>query len=110
MDTDRIPLSRYSYDLPATIEPTARVVVVGEEARTLALLRRAGRIEAADLIMTWEAGQNSVHDTAVIAAGRDVGNVVVQRRTADGLEDIPYDVSFAFAFRAFLPSGTLNYE
>ena len=110
MGTTRIPLSRYSYDLPAAIEPTARVVVVGDEAWTLALLRRAGRIEAADLILTWAAGQNSVHDTAVIAAGRDVGNVVVQRRTADGLEDVPYDVGFAFAFSAFLPSGTLHHD
>ena len=37
----------------------------------------------------------------LIAQGADVGNVVVQRRTADGLVDYPYTVDFAFAFRAF---------
>ncbi len=36
-----------------------------------------------------------------MAEGRDIGNVVVQRQTERGLEDVPYDVTFAFAFHAF---------
>ena len=55
------------------------------------------------------AGQNSIHDTRLIFRGRDVGNVVVQRQTENGLEDVPYDVSFAFAFSAFVPDGKLHF-
>ena len=61
-----------------------------------------------DLVITWEPGQNSIHDAQVIAFGRDVGNVVVQRPTANGLVDAVYDVSFAFAFSAFHPQGVIH--
>lgn len=50
-------------------------------------------------MLTWEPGRNSIHDRPVIAAGGDVGNVVVQRRTATGLD------AFAFAFSALVPDG-----
>ncbi len=43
-----------------------------------------------------------------IANGRDVGNVVAQRMTADGPADIPYDVTFAFVFFAFEKGGVLH--
>ena len=109
MDSQRLPRSRFGYTLPADIEPVARVVVVGEEAWTLDLIQNAGSIERDDLTITWEAGQNSIHDTGRIADGRDVGNVLVQRRAASGdMEDVPYDVTFAFAFSAFVPDGTLH--
>ena len=85
------------------VAPLARVVTVGEEAWTLDLLKKRRHIEAGDLVLTWEPGQASPLDTADIDAGREIGNVVVQRRTAEGLEDAVYDVSFAFAFRAFHP-------
>ncbi len=98
------------YRLPPGLSPLARVVVVGEEAWHLELLRRLGTVTKGDLVMTWEPGQNSVHDVPVIALGRDVGNVVVQRRTGRGLEDVVYDVSFAFAFRAFHPEGVIHVE
>ena len=98
----------FPYDLPDGVQALERVVVVGEEAWTVAKLKEAKRVEADNLVITWEAGQNSIHDTQLIFRGRDVGNVVVQRRTADGLEDVPYDVSFAFAFSAFVPDGTLH--
>ncbi|NNG03780.1 MAG: DUF3179 domain-containing protein [Inquilinus sp.] len=101
-------LYRGDYDGP--VPALARVVAVGDQAWTLDMLRRAGRIEAGDLVLTWEAGQNSALDTAAIAEGRDVGNVVVQRRTADGLADVPYDIPFAFAFRAFMPEGVLHHD
>ena len=89
--------------LPEGLEPMARVIVVGERAFSLELLRTAGRIAEDDLVITWERGQNSIHDTQVIAFGRDVGNVVVRRKTANGLTDAVYDVVFAFAYRAFFP-------
>jgi hypothetical protein len=72
-------------------------------------LRAHRRLEIGDLIVEWEAGQNSLHDDSLIMASRDVGNVIVSRRGAGGsLEDVPYDVTFAFAFRAFQPDGALH--
>jgi hypothetical protein len=92
------------------IPPLARVVAVGDQAWTLNLLRKRRRIEAGDLVLTWEPGQSSALDAATIDAGRDIGNVVVQRRTAAGLQDAVYDVSFAFAFRAFHPNAPIHAE
>lgn len=113
MDSRSMPraLARlnFPYDLPDGVQPLERVVVIGEEAWTVAKLKDAKRIEAGNMVLTWEAGQNSIHDTQLIFRGRDVGNVVVQRRTDGGLEDVPYDVSFAFAFSAFVPDGKLNF-
>lgn len=110
--TDSLPPAlareRYPFELPNEVSPLARLVVVGDDAWTVELVRKQGRIESGQLVLVWEPGQNSVHDTRVIAESRDVGNVIVQRRTASGLEDVPYDVSFAFAFSAFVPNGTLH--
>jgi hypothetical protein len=98
----------YAGAMPVGIEPMARVVAVGDQAWSLELLRREKRIESGDLVLTWEAGQNSALDTRAIAQGRDVGNVLVQRMGAGGQADIPYDVTFAFVFNAFHPQGTLH--
>lgn len=97
--------------LPEGVPPLERVVVVDGEAWTFALLKKRRRIERGDLVITWEPGQNSALDSAIIADGRDVGNVVVQRRGRDGrLADAVHDVSFAFAFRAFFPRGRIHHE
>ena len=81
------------------------------EAWSLDLLREKRIIETGDMVITWEPGQASALDTATIANGFDIGNVVVQRKTADGtLEDIAYGVDFAFAFSAFYPDGTIHLE
>jgi hypothetical protein len=110
---DALPRSvasrNFPSDLPDGVRTLERVVVVGEQAWTVAKLKEAKRIEADNLVLTWEPGQNSIHDTQLIFRGRDVGNVVVQRRTENGLEDVPYDVSFAFAFSAFVPEGKLHF-
>jgi hypothetical protein len=37
-----------------------------------------------------------------------VGNVVVQKKTAQGMKDVVHDVTFAFVFHAFKPKGTLH--
>ena len=100
----------YRGDYEGPVPPLARVVVVGDEAWTLESLRAAGRIEHGDLILTWEAGQNSALDTGEIGAGRDVGNVVVQRRVAGGLEDVVHDIPFAFVFHTFVPGGVLYHD
>jgi hypothetical protein len=68
------------------------------------------RIESGDLVLTWEPGQASPLDSAAIDAGQEIGNVVVERRTERGLADAVYDVSFAFAFRAFHPHAPIHSE
>jgi hypothetical protein len=100
----------YRGELPTEVAPLSRVVVVGDEAWSFDLLRRNGTLTHGDLVLTWEPGQNSALDSSVIDEGRDVGNVVVQRRASAGLEDAVYDVSFAFAFRAFYPDGVIHVE
>jgi len=100
------------YDLPEGVGPYDRVIVVGREAWTMKMLRDRGGIEKDGLAISWVAGQNSIHDTKVIAFGRDVGNVIVKRLDAetDEWEDAVHDVTFAFAFKAFVPDGALYYD
>jgi hypothetical protein len=103
----------YDGSLPDGIEPMERVVAVEtvpgrHEAWALALLRRRGAIESADLLLQWQPGQASALDKASIPAGRDVGNVIVQKRQGDALVDVPYDVTFAFVFHAFRPNSPIH--
>ncbi len=96
------------YPLPPGLGATDRVVVIGAEAWPLKLLRAKGKIVRGDLTLSWIAGQNSIHDTGLIARGRDVGNVLARRRGEKGIREVPYDVTFAFAFRAFRPKGVFH--
>ena len=101
----------YRGQLPTEIAPLKRVVTVGEEAWSLDYVRANKRVETGDgIVITWEPGQNSALDTSSIAKGMDVGNVVVQRRTADGLEDVAYGIDFAFAFHAFRPDAVIHHQ
>ena len=86
----------YNGSLPEGIKPMERVVAIEtapgrHEAWALALLRRRGAIQSADLLIQWQPGRASALDKASIAAGRDVGNVTVQTRQGDRLVDVPYD-------------------
>lgn len=83
---------------------------MGDQAWALDLVRARAPFEAGDLRFTWDAGQTSALDAHTIADGVDVGNVVVERRTADGWEDAVYTVDFAFAFRAFYPDAPIHVE
>jgi hypothetical protein len=103
----------YDGSLPEGIEPMERVVAVEtapghHEAWALALLRRRGTIQSADLVVQWQPGQASALDKASIPAGRDVGNVIVQKQEKDQLVDVPYDVTFAFVFHAFRPNSPIH--
>jgi len=103
----------YDGSLPDGIDPMERVIAVEtrpgyHEAWPLQLLRERGTIETGDIVLKWEAGQTSALDKGTVGAGRDVGNVVVQRQTDRGLSDIPYDVTFAFAFHAFRPGSPIH--
>lgn len=101
----------YDGSLPQGIEPMAYVVAVGEEAWTLALLRKEETIERDGLRLSWSAGKASALDSRQIAEGRDIGNVVVQRRDASGTwQDVVYDLTFAFVFHAFRPEGRIHQE
>ncbi len=91
---------------PDNINPMERVVAIEtvpgkHEAWLLSFVRERGRIESGDIVIEWSAGQLSALDAVRIAESKDVGNVTVRRKTAKGFEDIPYDVTFAFAFHAF---------
>ena len=103
---DSMP-SPFLYDgsLPEGLDPMARVVVIGDMAWSLAMLREKGWWSDGDLMITWEPGQNSALDTRKIAEGRDIGNVVVTR---DGT-DVAHEITFAFVFHAFRPDGKLVY-
>ncbi|MBM9595968.1 DUF3179 domain-containing protein [Roseitranquillus sediminis] len=101
-DGARRPFLYAGEDPPHGVPPLARVVRVGHRAWPLARLREAGEIREAGLVLSWREGQASALDTARIAAGREVGNVVV--RDAAG-EDVAHDIPFAFAFHALFPDG-----
>ena len=107
-DSRAQPYGFYDGPLPDAVAALSRVVSVGEEAWSLDLVRERRRIEVGDLVITWEPGQASALDTAVIARGAEVGNVVVQRRTPTGYEDVVYRVDFAFAFHAFNPAAPIH--
>lgn len=106
-DTSNFPFL-YDGEVPAGIAPLARVVVVAGEAWTLALLRENTPLEHNDLILTWTPGQRSALDRRDITAGRMVGTVTAQQRIDGVLQDVPYDVTFAFVFHAFNPEAEIN--
>ena len=58
------------------------------------------------MVLRWEPGQATALDENIIAKGRDIGNVTVTR---DG-KDVVHDVTFLFAFHAFLPKAPIYVE
>ncbi len=104
---------RYKGTYKGAVPPMTRVIVVGDEAWSLDLIRTRGTLEvssgAGDLRMRYEAGQNSPFDKAVIAKSRDIGSVVVQRRVDGTWSDVAYDVPFAFAWKAFHPDHSIHH-
>ena len=103
-DTSKRPFL-YRGEMPKGIAPLAYVVKVGREAWPLDKLRKEGKIVSGDLVLSWEKGQNSALDEQEISQGRDIGNVVVQRKTFQGLQDEVHDLTFAFVFHAFVEAG-----
>ncbi len=91
----------YRGSMPKGIRPMAYVLMVGGKAWSLDLIRKRKRIEDGDLVITWSAGQNSALDQTDISEGRDLGNIVVQRRTGKGMVDVVHDLTFAFVVHAF---------
>ncbi|MFO7856925.1 MAG: DUF3179 domain-containing protein [Paracoccaceae bacterium] len=107
---DRPFLFRGDYDGPG--RSLMRVIAVEgrDEAWSLPLVRERGAIRDGDLEIVWRPGQASALDAAEVAAGREVGSVVVRRRGEDGVwRDAVHDVPFAFAFRAFRPEAPIHH-
>lgn len=98
----------YNGPLPKDVAPMERVVAVGDRAWTLSLLRKAGTVVSGDLRLSWHAGQNSALDASDIAGGRDVGSIRVERIVGEKVEDAVHDVTFAFVFHAFRPTGKIH--
>jgi len=94
--------------LPPDIHPMARVVVVREGGEPVVVsmlkVREEGPLTRNGVTISWEAGQASALDSGVIARGRDVGNIVVQKDD----KDIVHDVTFAFVAHAFLPDAPIE--
>lgn len=109
-DTSTVPFL-YRGEYPQGINPLVRVVAVrrGDAAGavTLELLRRERSITIGPYILSWTPGQASALDNEIIARGQDVGNVVAQEMRDGRLEDVAYDITFAFAFHAFHPETTI---
>jgi len=108
-DTASFPFL-YRGDLPEGIMPMERVIAIGSEAWSMPMLRERGTIETDDMILSWQKGQNSALDASAIPNGRDVGNVIVQRRENGEFVDVVHDITFAFAFHAFRPNGKIHTE
>ncbi len=102
----------YRGSMPEGIEPMARVVVVRDAGKPLAvamqLVRENKTFKLGETKLAWRAGQASALDASEIAKGRDVGTITAQRAGANGtMIDVPYDVTFAFVFHAFHPDGEI---
>ena len=89
--------------IPKNLSPMMRVIAVDDLAVSLPLLSQQQNLQKGNLLFTWHKGQYSALDTAEIKQGRDVGNVKV---SLNG-KDVPYVVTFAFAYFAFNPEGKL---
>ena len=104
-DSRNAPYPFYQGDLPSDINPMARVIVFKVDGKPTAvaqtLLQKEKNYKVKDILLTWTAGQNSALDKGQIKNGKDVGNITVQKQTANGLTDIVYDVTFAFVFHSF---------
>jgi hypothetical protein len=98
----------FAGDLPKGIPPMTRVVVVDGEAWSMPLLKEKGTVAKGDLVLKWQAGQNSALDSDRIREGRDVGNVIAQRMSGGRAADVVYDVTFAFVYNAFYPGRTIH--
>lgn len=109
-DSRSTPYDFFQGPFPDYIDPMVRVVVVGQEAWAMPLIRNAGTVTKGDLTLKWTKGQNSALDTGEIAKGKDVGNIVVQRIKDGRATDVVYDVTFAFVYTAFHPGNRIITE
>jgi len=114
-DGRKQPYPLYRGTMPEGIGAMERIVVVRENgtpmAVTMQLVRNKQSYLLGNTVISWRKGQASALDTADIAQGRDVGTITAQRKDGDGrLQDVPYDVTFAFVFHAFHPDEKITVQ
>lgn len=107
-DSRSAPYPFFQGDLPADVNPMARVVVIRDGPETHAVLLSHLRDNRSVTIsktveMTWAAGQASVLDSGATRNGRDIGNVTVLKTSGGSGIPIVHDVTFAFVVHAFHP-------
>lgn len=90
------------------IDPMTYVVVVNNQAWPLPRLIARGEITYGNLRLTWQPGMGSALDTYQISNGREIGIPSVQQKTDTGWMNVPFELTFAFSFRAFNPQGYLH--
>ncbi len=104
-DSRNKPFPFFQGDLPEGIEPMARVLVFKNKGKPVAValthLQKKKRLKIDNIVIDWEAGQNSALDSSEINKGKDVGNVVVREFLNGKAKDIVYDVTFAFVAHSF---------
>ena len=98
----------YRGEMPKGIAPPAYVVMVGKQAWPHEKLKNAGTIVTGDLTLSLTRGQNSALDQQEISEGSYFGNVVVRRKTFQGMKDEVHDLTIAFVFNAFVDGGTIH--
>lgn len=102
----------YSGSMPKGIKPMERVVAFKQNGKlkiyALPLLAKQKELKSDNVVVRWQAGQNSALDANSIAKGRDIGNITVQENRNGKLVDLPYDVTFAFVVHAFHPDTKIN--
>ncbi|MDV7338555.1 DUF3179 domain-containing protein [Terasakiella sp. A23] len=89
----------YGGDMPKGIAPMAPVLVIGDKAWSVELIKSKVVIETDGMVIEWQAGLASALDGETVFQGDDVGNIIVQKKG----KDIAHHVTFAFAYHAFHP-------
>ena len=107
-DSRSAPYPLYQGDLPETINPMARVVLVRDgqdlHAATLDHIRTSGTVAlSSDTLLRWTGEQASILDAARTGKGRAIGTVEAVRTSATGEEPLVHDLTFAFVVHAFHP-------
>lgn len=102
------PYPLFTGAMPDDISPMARVVVLRREGKAVGVIAldrivREKTIQTDGFTLSWEPGRASALDSAVIAEGRDVGNLVVSEMRDGESQDAVHDLTFAFVAHAFHP-------
>jgi len=107
-DTSKVPFL-YDGEYKGNLPPMEYIIVVGDEAWPMKLIKRVGSMKHSDLIIKWLPRQRSVLNNPTISSAHDIGNVVVMKDIGKGLyKPTNYVVTFAFVFDAFHPDGIVH--
>lgn len=107
-DSRSAPYPFFQGDLPETINPMARVVVVRDAGDVYAValehVRKNGPVAVSDDIsVRWAGEQASILDQRETERGRPIGSVEAFKAVDGERTPLVHDVTFAFAAHAFHP-------